>query len=59
MTEIEYIDATNLAKLRSAVTILHEVLICDGSAIDDKSFREIRWSLSDIRDKLDESIDID
>ena len=59
MQENDYIKATNRAKVSMALTILRDVLICDGCGIEAKRFADVRIGLSRIEEKLFSIIEID
>ena len=59
MTEQEYINATNLAKISAAIVLLHDVLLIGGDHINEDGFRLIRSDLVDKRDRLRAAIKLD
>ena len=58
MTEQEYINATNRVKVSAALTILRDVLVTDGSGIDEREFAFIKLKLRNIEEDLFAIVDI-
>lgn len=54
MTEQEYIDATNLTKLRTAQTILRDCLFLDEKDENDASIS--RQRIAELIDKLEKKV---
>lgn len=52
MTEQEYIDATDLAKLRIADTIIRDVLPANSSVVDKESHRTVCRIIQQWTDRL-------
>ncbi len=58
MTEIEYIQATNLAKVRAAKTIMRDVMDGDECGVDVCDYKTAFVCLSNIEDTLTRSVAI-
>jgi hypothetical protein len=54
MTEKEYIDATNLAKVRAAKTIFRDVLLMIPA--EEKEWQSVMLALSKIEDRLTKAV---
>ncbi len=57
MTEQEYVDATNLTKLRSALSIMKEIIWMRRDSKNKKSFSEATRKLYKILDHLSEKVE--
>ena len=58
MTEQEYIDLSDLQRLKSARAILNNIMPSISKIIDEKSFREVRKILWDFQEKLTDEVSI-
>ncbi len=58
MNEQEYITATNLAKVRMIIPILHDVMVDDEYGVDQKVYREAYKAIASMVDTLFEKVEV-
>lgn len=56
MTEQEYIDATNLAKVRCALAVLREIILLDGSTVPPGEHGLVMRTVCDWKERLTEKV---
>jgi hypothetical protein len=59
MTEAEYLKATNLVKVRAAITLVNDMLGGDGWGVSKEAVQQATSILISIREGLEESFELE